>query len=189
ARVRKACDRSLSKAEGPLGSRRVQPLGKPPTAPLRLMRRGFQTVQGRVAPGSERGMARLAAKGLDPFGTAMLAIANQGMNVGIGDPEVHALLVGTSEALGVYSLWCSPPAFDLAPGAYRSSCWPCPQCGSGGETTGGAIVGERGFSRRWSVLRLASPCEEEGRSGNQSRGRSSTRESRRQTMSKSTHMN
>jgi hypothetical protein len=60
-------------------------------------------------------MARRASKGLDPFGTAMLAIANQGMNVGIGDPEVRTLLVGTSEALGVYSLRCSPPAFELAP--------------------------------------------------------------------------
>ena len=70
----------------------------------------------------------------------MLAIANQGMNVGIGDAEVRALLVGTSEALGVYSLRCSPTAFDLTPGAYRSRCWLHARRGSGDETTGGAIV-------------------------------------------------
>jgi hypothetical protein len=62
--------------------------------------------------------------------------------VGIGDPEVRALLVGTSEALGVYSLRCSPTAFDLAPGAHRCRCrcWLHARRGSGDETTGGAIV-------------------------------------------------
>jgi len=55
----------------------------------------------------------------DPLGTAMRAISNQSMNVGIGDAEVRALLIGTGEALGVYPLGGSPPAFDLAPGAYR----------------------------------------------------------------------
>jgi hypothetical protein len=85
-------------------------------------------------------MACLAAKGLDLFGTAMLAIAYQGMNMDIGGPEVRALLVRTSEALGVYSLRCSPAAFDLAPGAHRSRCWLHTRRGSGDETTGGAIV-------------------------------------------------
>jgi hypothetical protein len=92
-------------------------------------------------------MARRASKGLDPFGTAMLAIANQGMNVGIGDAEVGARLVGTSEALGVYSLRCSPAAFDLAPGAHRSRCWLYTRRGSGGDTTGGAIVWGAGLEQ------------------------------------------
>jgi hypothetical protein len=43
------------------------------------MGRGFQTVQGRVEPGTERGVAGLAAKGLDALGTAMLAIADEGV--------------------------------------------------------------------------------------------------------------
>jgi hypothetical protein len=40
------------------------------------MGRGFQTIHGRVASGSEGHAASLAAKGLDPFGLAMLAIPN-----------------------------------------------------------------------------------------------------------------
>src|SRR2546421_11341842 len=118
----------------------------------------------------------------------MLATANQGMNVGIDDPEVRALLVGTSEALGVYSLRCSPPAFDLAPGAHRSRCWLHTRRGSGDETTGGAIVwAARRCRRRWSVVRLAPPREEEGRRGNQSRRPSLARQRRRQTTSRNTN--
>ena len=91
----------------------------------------------------------------------MLAIANQRMNVSVGDAEVGALLVGTGEALGVHALGGSPAAFHLTPGTYRRRRWPSTRRGSGGETTGGAIVWERGLSRRWSVVRLASPFEEE----------------------------
>ena len=46
-------------------------------------------------------MAGLAAKGLDPLGTAMLAIPDQSMHVSIGDAKVEALLIGTGEALSV----------------------------------------------------------------------------------------
>jgi hypothetical protein len=81
------------------------------------MRRGFQTVQGGVAPGTERGVTGRASKGLDLLGLAMPAIAHQSMNVSIGDPAIRALLVGTGETLGVYSLGCSPAAFHLTPGA------------------------------------------------------------------------
>jgi hypothetical protein len=61
-------------------------------------------------------MAGLTAKGLDPLVTAMLAIANESMDVSIGDPEVGALSVGTGVALCVDLLRCSPAAFHLAPG-------------------------------------------------------------------------
>ena len=40
----------------------------------------------------------------------------------------------------------------------------------------GQASGLRGLSRRWSVVRLAPPSEEEGRRGNQSRRHSSVRE-------------
>jgi hypothetical protein len=42
-----------------------------------LLRRGFQPVQRRVAPGTEGGVARGASKGLDPLDLAMLAIAKK----------------------------------------------------------------------------------------------------------------
>ena len=57
-----------------------------------------------MLPGCERGAAGLAAKGLNPLGLAMFAISDEGMDVRLGDPEVRALLVGTSEALGGYAL-------------------------------------------------------------------------------------
>jgi len=101
-----------------------------------LLGGGFQTVQGGVTPGCERGVAGRASKCLDPLGLAMLAISDEGMDVRISDPGVGALLVGTSEALGGYSLGGSPTAFHLTPGAYwrrgRSHAWQ-------GETTDGAI--------------------------------------------------
>ena len=66
----------------------------------------------------------------------MPAISDEGVDMSIGDPGVRALLVGTSEALGVHSLGCSPTAFHLTPGAYwrrgRFHAWR-------GETTDGAI--------------------------------------------------
>ena len=93
-----------------------------------------------MASGSERGVAGLTAKGLDLLGTAMLAIPDKRVDVSIGDPEVRALLIGTGEALRVYAFGSSSPAFDLAPGPYWCWRWPSSRRGSGGETTGGAIV-------------------------------------------------
>jgi hypothetical protein len=75
----------------------------------------------------------------------MLAIANERMNESIGDPAVPALLVGTSEALGVHALGRSPAAFHLAPGTYRSKRWPSTRRGSEGETTSRAIVWTTGL--------------------------------------------
>src|SRR6266567_3177004 len=85
------------------------------------------------------------------------------VDLGIGDPAIRALRVGTGKALGVHALGCSSAAFDLAPGAYRPRRWLFTRRGSGGETTGGAIVWAAGrCRRRWSLLRLAPPREWEG---------------------------
>jgi hypothetical protein len=67
-------DGGLSKAEDTLGSRRIQPFGQRRQHHCDLMRGGFQTVQGSVAPGSESSTAGLTAKSLDSLGMAMLAI-------------------------------------------------------------------------------------------------------------------
>lgn len=71
----------------------------------------------------------------------MLAISNESMDISIGDPEIQTLLIGTDIALSVHAL----PASDFAPGAYRWKCWPYHRRGSGGETTGGAIVWATGL--------------------------------------------
>src|SRR5215471_9410821 len=70
----------------------------------------------------------------------MLAIADQRVELSIGVAEGGALPVGTSETFGAYTFGSSPPAFDLAPGSHRQRRWPCSRRGSGGETTGRAIV-------------------------------------------------
>ena len=122
-------DGGLPVAEDPLSGGRVQPFGERSQHHGDLVGRGFQTVQRSMAPSTERGVASLTAKRLDPLGMAMLAISDESMDVSIGDPEVRALLVGTGEALGVYPLGCSPPAFHLAPGAHEAGAGPHPTKG------------------------------------------------------------
>ena len=92
----------MSKAEDPFSGRWVQSFGQRSEHHGDLVRGSFQPVEGRGAPGSERGTAGLTAKRLDALGMPMLAIADEGVNVSIGDAEVRALLASTGEALGVY---------------------------------------------------------------------------------------
>ncbi len=104
-------------------------------------------------PGSECGAAGLTTKRLDPLGMAMLAIADEGMDVSIGDCEVRTLLIGTGEAFGGYPLRRSPPAFHLTPGAY----WRRGRSHSRGtEATDGAIKGGAGLEK--TVQRGVSPA-------------------------------
>jgi hypothetical protein len=70
-------DGGLPVAEDPRSLRRVQPFSERSQHHCYLMRGGFQTVQGSVAPSSERGAAGLTAKGLDPLGMAMRAIPKE----------------------------------------------------------------------------------------------------------------
>src|SRR5215471_19673497 len=86
-------DGRLRVAEDPLGRGRVQPFSQRRQHHGDLMRGSFQTVQGGVAPGTERGVAGLTTERLDPLSLTMFAIANQRMNVSVGDPEVRALLI------------------------------------------------------------------------------------------------
>jgi len=86
----------------------------------------------------------------------MLAIADKCVDVSISDPKVHALLVGTSEALCGYALGGSPAAFHFAPGTHWSRRRSSTRRGSGGETTGGAIVWRAGL--KLPVERAALGC-------------------------------
>ncbi|HEX6483880.1 MAG TPA: hypothetical protein VF043_33955 [Ktedonobacteraceae bacterium] len=67
------------------------------------------------------------------------------MELSVDVPEVGALPVGTGEAFGIYPFGGSPPAFDLAPRTQRR--WPCRRRGSGGATTGGAIIWGAGLEQ------------------------------------------
>jgi hypothetical protein len=107
----------------------------------------FQTVERCVASSAERGAARRASEGLDRLGLAMLAIANESMNMSIGDAAVEALLVRTGEAFGVYALGSSPTAFHLTSRTHWRRRCSSTQRGSGTETTGGTIVWAAGFQQ------------------------------------------
>jgi len=109
----------MAVAEDPLSGGRIQPFSEGSQHHGDLLGGGFQTVQRGMEPGSERGTAGLAAQCLDALGMAMLAIANESMDVSVCDAEVQALMVRTGEAICVHPLRCSSAAFDLAPGAHR----------------------------------------------------------------------
>jgi hypothetical protein len=140
-------DGGLPVAEDSFGRRWVQPFGQRREHHGDLVRGGFQPIQGGVTSSAERGAASLTTERLDPLRLTMLAIANERMNVSVGDPEVRALLIGTGVAFGVYLFGCSPAAFDLAPGTHRPRRRLSTRRGSGGETTGGAIVWAAGLEK------------------------------------------
>ena len=140
-------DGGLSKAEDTLSSRRIQPFGERSQHHCDLMGRGFQTVQGGVASGTECAVARLATKGLDRLSTPMLAVPDKRMDGSVSDAKVRALRVRTGEALSVYAFGCSPAAFHLRPGAYWCTGRSHPGRRSAGQTAGGAIVWAAGFEQ------------------------------------------
>ncbi len=148
-------DRGLSVAEDPLGSRKIQPFGQRGEHQCDLPRGGFQTVQGSVAPGSERGAASLTTKRLDLFGLAMFAVANQRMSVRVCHTEVGALVVGTGVAFGVDPLGGSSSTFHLAPGPHRPRGRSHNSRVGAREATGGAV-------QRGSWLKEALGCGADG---------------------------
>ena len=131
-------DGGLSVAEDPFSGGRVQSFGESRQHYGDLLRGSFQTVQRSVVSSAERGAARLAAKRLDALGPAMLAVPDQRIEVSISAAKVPALPVRTSEARGVDAFGGPPSAFHLTPGSHWR--WPCSRRGSGGVTTGGAII-------------------------------------------------
>src|SRR5690242_5834499 len=117
-------DGGLTIAEDAFGRRWVQPFSQRREDQGDLARRGFQSVQRRVASSREGGAASLTAEGLDPLSLPMLAIPNEGVDVSLGIPEVQALLVGTGIPLGVDSLGCATAAFYLTPRTHGCRRWP-----------------------------------------------------------------
>jgi hypothetical protein len=142
-------DGGLSIAEDPLGSRRIQSFSQRREHHGNLLRRGFQPVQGGVESSTEGGVASLTTKGLNLLGTAMLAIPNQSVHLSVSVAKVRALPVRTGEPFGGYAFGGSPAAFHLRPRTYGQRCWPSTHRGSGGVTTGGAIVWRARLEQTW----------------------------------------
>ena len=138
-------DGGLTITEDPFGGGWVQTFGECSKHHGDLLGGGFQMVQGSIVSSAERGAASLKTKRLDPLDTAMLAVADQGMEVSVSVAKVLTLRVRTSEARGIYVFRGSPPAFHLTPGAHRP--WLSSRRGRGGESTGGTIVGSAGLEQ------------------------------------------
>src|SRR5215469_4373460 len=112
-----------------------------------LMRRGYQAIQRGVASRTEGAVTGRTSESLDAFGLAMLAIANQRVDVSSGNAKVGTVSGGTGIALGLHSLGCSPAAFHFTPGTHRNRCWSGSRGGSGGQTTSRAIVWRAGLEQ------------------------------------------
>jgi hypothetical protein len=133
-------DGRLTVTKDAFGRGWVEPFGQRREDHGDLVRRGFQTIQGRVVSSAECGVTGLATKGLDLLSSTMLAIPDESVHSSVSLAKVRALPVRTGEALGIDAFRGSPPAFDLAPGSHKHWGRHSSRRGSGGETTGGAIV-------------------------------------------------
>ena len=149
-------DGRLTVAEDAFSRGSVQPFGECSEHHGNLLGGGFQMVQRSIVSSAERGAASLTTERLDPLGLAMLAIANQCMNVCIGDAEVLALLIGTGIAFGIDPLGRSPAAFDLAPGTHRGRQRSNNRRVRARETTGRAV--KRGAGLEQTVDQWTSPA-------------------------------
>jgi hypothetical protein len=135
----------LLEAENTFTSGSVQPFGECREHHCDLLRGSFKPVQWTVASSTERGVAGLTTKRLDPLSMTVLPIADESMDVSVSDSKLGALLVRTGEALGGYPPGCSPAAFHLSPRSHRSRRCASTRRGSGVQTTGGAIVWAAGL--------------------------------------------
>ena len=85
--------------------------------------RRFEALAWRVAAGRERRPTGLAAKGLDALPRTMDAVADEGMDVGIGDVVIRTGRVGTGEAVHRNAFWCPASALQLTPWLNHGRRW------------------------------------------------------------------
>ena len=106
-----------------------------------LVRWGFQTVSGSVAPGSERAATGRASKCLHALSTAMFAISQKTRGLEHHCCQSTGPAGSDRRSLRCLSEWRAPRRLftSLQGRGFRRSC-PSTQRGSGAETTGGAIV-------------------------------------------------
>ncbi len=152
-------DGGLPVAEDSFGRRWVQPFGQRREHHGDLVRGGFQPRQGGVTSSAERGAASLTTRRLDPLRLTMLAIANERMNVSVGDPEVRTLLIGTGVAFGVYLFGCSRLLLTSRQGRTGPGAGSPPDEAVEARRQAGQSSGQRGLRRRCTVVRLAPPRE------------------------------
>jgi hypothetical protein len=83
----------------------------------------FEPLQRCIASRAERGVAGLTAQGLSALVPSIHTVANQSMNVRVGDLVVDTGAIWTGEPLRVNAFGCPTAAFYLAPGRHRWTRW------------------------------------------------------------------
>ncbi len=79
----------------------------------------FEAIERRIATGGEGRSAGLTAKGLDAFILAVRPIADQGVNVRVGDPVIGAGRVRAGESVGGDAFRSTTSALEFAPWTNR----------------------------------------------------------------------
>ena len=181
-------DRGVSKAEDPSGFGWVEPFGQRREHHGDLVWWGFQTGQGRVAPGSERAATGLASKCLNVLNTAMFAIALKTRGLEREFSQSTGTAGWDRRSLRCLSEWRAPRRlFTSQQGRTGAGAAPPPVKEVKPRRQAEQSSGVRGFRRWWSVVRLVPPREEEDRRWNQSKRQSTVRKRRRQTTSRNTN--
>jgi hypothetical protein len=148
-------DRGLSKAEDPLGSRSIQPFSQRRQHHCDLVRGGFQTVQGRVVPGSERGATGLASKCLNALSTAMLSISEKPRGLERQCCQSTGTAGSDRRSLRCLFAWVLPGGFSPhTRDATSANAGPLPNEGVEPRRQAGQSSGVRGLRRWWSVVRI-----------------------------------
>src|SRR5262249_10205632 len=106
-------------AEDPHRGRDIQSFGQRREDLTHALGWGFEAVERSITARAKRGVTSLAAQRLDPLAPPVPSVANQGGDLGLGDPRVGPALIGTGEALRINPFGCPPAAFLLAPGCHR----------------------------------------------------------------------
>ena len=146
----------------------------------------FRRYKGGVTSRAECAAARPTTERLDLLGMAVLAISDQGVDPIIGDAEVRALGVETGMALRIHAsggllAGFSPLTRDA------TSAVPAPNEGAEARRQAGQSSGERGFSKRGSLLRsLPVVLDGAGPRWGQLRAHSSAREKKSMNTSRNT---
>ena len=104
-------------AEDAFGRGDIQPFSQRRQDFADPLRWSLEPIERRVAAGREGRATGLAAKGLDAFTVAMCAVADEGMDLGVGDAVVSTGGSRTRKAGGDDPLRLAPPALQFAPRA------------------------------------------------------------------------
>ena len=134
---------------------KIEAFGQEPQHHLDLFGIGFEIVQGRAFAHGEGLVAGLTAQFSDGLSLVDPAKANEGVNVGIGDPAVLTTRMGASITRGINRFLASAGAFTFRPGHDRVGVREANQVDTGLATN--TIAGRFGFPGTGEAVFAALP--------------------------------